>query len=492
MARKRGLPFAPRQMMELAVKVMRKSVQEKRGDKSPSPRVGAVLAWPNGTFVTAARGELRDGNHAEFTLLERKCAGQNVEGCTLFTTLEPCLERAHPKKGCARHITGARIKEVYVGIEDDNPAVAGKGIEHLRRNGVKIHMFDRDLQEEILQENEKFLTWARKQPIKRKEEKIKLSKYEDSVTAVRITDLSKNALERYRKKAAIRSKVGTAEFSRLLQQQGLIVKGGPSGFGLLLFGKQPRNALPEAGLLARAELSNGQIARREFGDALVLIPTELEKWLKTVLPSTIDRRQMERYEAVDLPFEMIREAVVNALVHRDYDLKGQKCQLVIDVDKIVVKSPGGPIPPITLEQLQNFSAPIKSRNPVLHYVFARMGLAEEQGLGLEQSLKRMAEKLKLPLPTFAMEGDYLVLTIYRHRAAAVETLPSRILRKLSDPEREGWKWLSGHQFVRAEDYAKAMSLPLRTAQNHLRRFTLLRLVRRTGSARASRYMVGSR
>jgi len=94
---------------------------------------------------------------------------------------------------------------------------------------------------------------------------------------------------------------------------------------------------------------------------------------------------MERKEQVDLPFEMIREAVVNAVVHRDYDLAGQKCQLVVDANTIKVKSPGEPIPPITLDQLNAFSAPMKSRNPQLHYVFARMGMAEEQGFGLERS-----------------------------------------------------------------------------------------------------------
>ncbi len=108
---------------------------------------------------------------------------------------------------------------------------------------------------------------------------------------------------------------------------------------------------------------------------MVLIPHQLEEWLNTVLPSVIDRSRMERQEQVDLPFEIIREAVVNALIHRDYGITGQKCQLVVEADFLTVKSPGGPISPITLEQMQLFIAPIKSRNPVLHYVFARMGMA---------------------------------------------------------------------------------------------------------------------
>src|SRR5437868_6684817 len=101
-----------RKMMEKAIEVMRQSVPENRPDGTPSPSVGAVLVRPNGDIVTAARGEFRDGNHAEFTLLERKCFAEKLDGGVLFTTLEPCLNRNQPKRGCAKHIVSARIAEV--------------------------------------------------------------------------------------------------------------------------------------------------------------------------------------------------------------------------------------------------------------------------------------------------------------------------------------------------------------------------------------------
>ena len=351
----------PRKMMEKAIEVMRSSVAENRNDGKPNPLVGAVLVRSDGSIETAARGELREGNHAEFTLLERKCVGEKLDGSVLFATLEPCLNRNHPKRGCARHIVSARIKEVWVGIQDDNPTVAGKGIEHLRQHGVTVHMFDRDLQEVILAENKTFFEWARKQTEKPEPEPIKLSKYEDPITAVVLGDLSEKALERYRSKAGIKSVVGSAEFARLLRQQGLLTGEGdaatPTGFGFLLFGKEPRNAVPQAGVLARADLADGKVSRAEFGQAMVLIPGQLEEWLDKTLPSTLDRSRMERREQVDLPFEMVREAVVNALIHRDYDIAWQKCQLVVNADTITIKSPGGPIAPITLEQMRSIHCP---------------------------------------------------------------------------------------------------------------------------------------
>lgn len=119
MSKKSSPALEPRRMMELAIEVMRQSVPEPRPDGSPSPSVGAVLVRADGSVETAARGELRNGNHAEFILLERKCIGERLDDSVLFSTLEPCLNRNHPKRGCALHIASARIKEVYVGIEDD-------------------------------------------------------------------------------------------------------------------------------------------------------------------------------------------------------------------------------------------------------------------------------------------------------------------------------------------------------------------------------------
>jgi len=139
--------------------------------------------------------------------------------------------------------------------------------------------------------------------------------------------------------------------------------------------------------------------------------------------------------------------------------------------------------------LQAFTAPMKSRNPILHYTFARMGMAEEQGFGLEKSLKGQAERLGLPLPTFAMVGDDLVLTIYRSRKAAVSTLPEDLRKQLSKPELAGWEWLAGRTEVTQAEYAKAREITPRTAQRHLKRFMELGKVRRIGASSSTSYQV---
>jgi ATP-dependent DNA helicase RecG len=475
---------------------MRQSVPEPRKDGKASPKVGAVLVKPDGKIETAYRGELRHGDHAEFTLLERKNRGNKLDGSTLFATLEPCAPgaRRDPKVDCAERIRLARIKEVWIGIQDPDPKVARKGIEHLKNNGIKVHMFDRDLQEVIEKENKDFLAQAieRAAVEKKKPGEIVLSPLENKLPAAVLADFSDEALALYRERAKIAEVVGSDEFNRRLLQQGLLKeeKGRllPTGFGILLFGKEPRRAMRQAGLLAAIHYPNGEQERKEFDEPAVMIPDLLEKWLKDKLPNVVDRSKMRREERPALPFEMVREAVVNALIHRDYDIEGGKCQVVVTEDTITVRSPGKPPHPITLEQLQSFTAPMLSRNPALHFVFARMGMAEEQGFGIG-SLRDRAKELGLPLPRYMWDAPYLVLKLYRSTEAAAKTLDQEILKSLSKSEQKGWQWLATQGRTSSSHYADIMKLEPRTARRHLNRFEELVLVRKTGSGPSIEYEV---
>jgi ATP-dependent DNA helicase RecG len=496
MSGKAGL--APRKLMEMAIEAMRRSIPEPRDNGKASPKVGAVLVKPDGTVETACRGELRYGDHAEFTLLERKNRGNKLDGSILYTTLEPCAPgaRRDPKVDCAERIRLARIKEVSIGIQDPDPKVARKGIAHLEQNGIKVHMFDRDLQEVIEKENKDFLAQAleRAAAPKRGPVKIVLSPLENRFPEAVLRDFSDEALGVYRKRAGIAESIGSDEFNRRLLQQGLLKleRGSfvPTGFGILLFGKEPRRAMRQAGLLGAINYPNGEQERKEFDEPAVMIPDLLEKWLRDKLPNVFRRDKMHREERPALPFEMVREAVVNALIHRDYDIEGGKCQVVVTEDTVTVRSPGMPPPPITLEQMQSFTAPMLSRNPELHFVFSRMGMAEEQGLGLG-SLRDRANELGLPLPRYTWDAPYLVLKLYRSKEAAATTLDQDVLKSLSKAEQRGWQWIATQRTIAAQEYADAMSIPKRTAQNHLKHFTELGLIKPTGSGPVTRYEVVS-
>ncbi len=388
----------------------------------------------------------------------------------------------------------ARIKEVWVGIQDPDPTVARKGIGYLVRQGVTVHMFDRDLQEIIEKENKEFLEQATERAVKIEEEpgKVALSPLENRLPTAELGNFSDDALETYCQRAKIADAVGSDTFNRRLLRQGLLKEEGgvlvPTGFGFLLFGREPRTVMRQAGLFGLIHYPSGQSERREFDEPAVIIPDQVEKWLKDKLPNVFDRDQAHRQERPALPFEMVREAVANALIHRDYSIDGAKCQIVVTEDTIAVRSPGEPPSPITLKQLQDFSAPMLSRNPELHFVFARMGMAEEQGLGLA-SLRDRAKELGLPRPRYTWDEPYLVLTLYRSADGATKALGEDTLKALSKSERKGWQWLAARGKAKSGEYAKAMGVEARTARRHFGHFEALGLVRKTGSGPSQRYEV---
>jgi len=486
--------FDPRKMMEKAIEVMKGSIHETRADKKASPRVGAILLKPDGTLLdTAYRGELREGDHAEFTLLERKNRATKLDGSILFATLEPCAPgaRNHPKLSCAERIVNARIKQVWVGIEDPDPKVDRKGIKFLQESGVTVRMFDRDLQEIIQKENEAFFAQAleRKAAAKAEENKpITLSSLESSSPLYKLIDFSREVLERYRTLAGVTDPIDSPAFQRRLAQQNLLQQNGdkPTGFGMLLFGNEPRNVMQQAGLLGTIHYPDGTEEVKDFDGPMVLVPEQAIQWLKDKLPNPVSRSGAQRQDLSGKFYELVRESIVNALVHRDYDIKGAKCQLSVTPDTINIMSPGEPTEPITLAQLQSFNAPMLSRNPALHYVFSRMELAEERGLGLK-SMKTRATEIGLPLPKFTWENPYLVLTLYRTVESAAKSLDQAVIAVLSAEEQKGWAFLAGRTVTTQSEYAKHMGITSRTAQRHLTHFIELHLLKRIGSGPSTKY-----
>lgn len=481
----------PRAMMEKAIDVMRSSIRERRDDDKHQPVVGAVLVKSDGSIDTAFRGEFREGDHAEYTLIDKKNRATSLDGSHLFATLEPCAPgaRSFPKLGCAERIVNARIAKVWVGIEDPDPNVDRKGIQFLQNHNVEVAMFDRDLQEQIRSDNREFIAQALERRAETDDVQPAHSEFEDPLPGATFADLSLDALEEYRRMAGLPGPVSSEDFQHQLRLSGLLVEGNgswvPSRYAVILFGSNPRDPLPQAGLLATVHMPDGREEIRDFEGPQVLAPVEALRWLRDKLPNPIERSAARRVGANDVFFEIAREGIVNALVHRDYGIVGAKCQLVAHADRIEIRSPGAPVSPITIEQLRSFSAPMLSRNPIMHYVFSRMELAEERGLGLK-SMRDKATSAGLPLPTLEWEEPYVRCTVF---ASALATLPDALREELGKAELSAWAWMATRQSLTAKEYRQEIGVPGRTALNHLKRFAELGLVRKVGAGPATRYEI---
>jgi ATP-dependent DNA helicase RecG len=73
--------------------------------------------------------------------------------------------------------------------------------------------------------------------------------------------------------------------------------------------------------------------------------------------------------------------------------------------------------------------------------------------------------------------------------AVVAELPDSVLEQLNKAERAGWEWLATRESVSAAEYAEALSVPRRTALNHLKHFAELNLTEKISSGPSTRYRV---
>ncbi|MBP5544798.1 MAG: hypothetical protein ILM98_12025, partial [Kiritimatiellae bacterium] len=416
----------PMFFMEKSIEVMRSSISEARTDSKPTPCVGAVVVFPDGKFDTAFRGELREGDHAEYTLLERKHRSDNLTGCTLYATLEPCApgSRHKPKLGCAERIVNARIKKVYIGIEDPDPMVAGKGLKYLKDNGIEVEMYPRDLQKKIEDANKDFLAAAldraRQDSSGTEATKVKQG-IEYAVSSVAIGDLSKVLLRQFAERVHLN--FDEAEiFNRQLVQIGILERDNdgynPTGVGYLLFGEQPQLRYHQACINCLFQRDGYQEDIYKIDGPLLTQPQKLYEWYQARIPGQTDRSQPERNVRLDYPVEVINELVKNAILHRDYAIEGAPIYFIIREDEIIIKSPGLPPSPINFESIKNFSAPSLSRNPKIMFVFEAMKLAEQRGLGFD-TVRNLRSKYNLPLPTVTYEKPYIVFTLPRNNKSSV-------------------------------------------------------------------------
>jgi pyrimidine deaminase RibD-like protein len=144
---------SPRELMQLAVELASQCVSE---EGRVSPKVGAVVARDGVVLASAYRGEIKPGEHAEYTLLERKLLDIDLEGATLYSTLEPCTHRNHPKIACTDRVIARKLKRVVIGTLDPNAKIRGLGELRMQDADIEITRFEPDLVLQLRELNREF------------------------------------------------------------------------------------------------------------------------------------------------------------------------------------------------------------------------------------------------------------------------------------------------------------------------------------------------
>ncbi len=128
-----------------------------RGQTSPNPIVGAVVATADGTILGEGFHRKAGTPHAEVLALES--AGDRSRGAVLYCTLEPCSHTGRTGP-CAERIAAAGITRVVAAATDPNPLVAGGGFAYLKARGITVE--ENVAPRQAARQNAAFFTFMRR------------------------------------------------------------------------------------------------------------------------------------------------------------------------------------------------------------------------------------------------------------------------------------------------------------------------------------------
>ncbi|HBT75832.1 MAG TPA: ATP-dependent DNA helicase [Planctomycetaceae bacterium] len=265
----------------------------------------------------------------------------------------------------------------------------------------------------------------------------------------------------------------------------------PTIAGSLLLANAPSKALPQARIQMDAFAGTEPDASPldSVIDDLPL-PLIVDRAIAFVRRNT--RKPMiiqgsRRVEKDALPPEAIREAVVNAVAHRDYEVSGAKIVLELFADRLVVSSPGLPPGGQSIETIRAGKARSRTRNPLIVQGLTFLGFMEERGSGIRRIREAMT-KNGLGEPKFELVGDEFTVTLELSTEGLNETKEGQS-SNLSMNERMVLDFVRENGYGTTSLCVERTKLSRGTITGMLKRLVNEGFLTMEGTGRGTRYMV---
>lgn len=181
----------------------------------------------------------------------------------------------------------------------------------------------------------------------------------------------------------------------LVRDQGRLV---PTQAAILLYGKDRRFHFDDAWIQCGRFIGRDKadiFDHTELHDPLPRAVDSILLFLKKHAMRGADFSEIRRKDIWSIPIRILREVVINALVHADYSHRGTPFRVAFFDDRIEVENPGLLLPGLTVEDLKRGVSQI--RNPVIARVFRELDLIEQWGSGVP-GIFREAREQHLPEP----------------------------------------------------------------------------------------------
>ncbi|MBW6536854.1 MAG: putative DNA binding domain-containing protein [Mariniphaga sp.] len=257
---------------------------------------------------------------------------------------------------------------------------------------------------------------------------------------------------------------------------------------VLFFGSEPQKFIEKA--ITRCVAYDGEDKRfiaddKRFGGPLYSQYRNTLNWIKGKINVGYDIEGQgagPRKEVWEIPETVFKEAIVNALSHRDYYEKGATILIEVFENRVEITNPGGLVSAILPEQ---FGTKSFSRNPLVFGLFSRMNLVEQVGSGI-QRMKNLMRSVDLPEPAFLFDGMF---SIVLHRPVNWSQKRSKFLNRLTENQMKIMDLIAENPGITKKILSAKLQVGTTTIDNNIRKLKESNLLSRTGSDKTGKWVI---
>jgi ATP-dependent DNA helicase RecG len=268
---------------------------------------------------------------------------------------------------------------------------------------------------------------------------------------------------------------------QLYDENGVIKRG-----GILFFGQKPEKLFFHC--VVRCVLFKGTdkvyiIDDKTYGGSLPQQYKQAMEWLQSKLQiSYLIEGTGPREEIWEIPLSVFKEAIINALSHRDYYEQGAFTTIEMFDDRVEISNPGGLLSVVA----KNFGRKSLTRNPLIFGLFTRMHLVERIASGIPR-MKADMKAAGLPEPEFQTEGMFTVIFYRTKEVASPQTVSDLVVGiKHADKILE---LIHENPKITAVEIAQSLDLSLRTVKRTISLLLTNEIIERKGSKKIGEWII---
>jgi len=316
--------------------------------------------------------------------------------------------------------------------------------------------------------------------------------FDESISRTTMPDIDEERIKRYLDYRKLRGYLKEHSSEEFLVSQNLAVKNGTikiKNAAILFFGKEPHRWYPQCEIkvakfrgVEPIDVISHQII---IGSPSEIIDQAYGFILKNIsFELTITEESPQRIEIREYPPAVIREALINAVVHRDY-FNTNAIQVNIFDDRIEFYSPGGPPSELTKELFGKLSI---QRNPITYRLLRDMNYVEGLGIGVPKMINEM-RKANLADPDFFWTDALFRVTFKNDRS---RLKPIQGQQDLNERQLRSLQYLKQNKTMKARTYATINKISTSMALLDISELIDFGFVKKIGSYRGAYYILAEK